>query len=1047
MAIWDVCIRRPVFTTMLVAVPVVLGLFSYFRLGVDLFPDVDIPIVIVTTTMRGAGVEEMETSITRLIEETVNTVSGIDELRSTTREGISQVVIQFKVEKNGPMAAQEIDAKVQTLLNQLPLNCDPPIIDRFDISASPVLSLAISGRRDIREVTHLAKKNIKEQLENLSGVGTVTLVGGRVRAIQVILDPDKMQKYPGLTIAGVRKVLSGENQEMAGGRVEQGQTQLTLRTLGRVANPEAISRLIVDNRNGAAIRIGDIARVEDSFEEPQNLSRIWNKDEADPLYQDTGQNAVTLFVQKQTGVNTVQVVDRVLARIQEIQPALPPDIRLQVIRDQSRFIRGAIDEIKRHGLMAVLLVSMTILLFIRDMRTTAIAALSIPASIVGTFALMDFLGLTLNNMTILGLILAVGIVIDDAVVVHENIYRFMEEKKIPASQAAGLATREISLAVIATTLSLLVIFLPIVFMGGQVGRFFNSFGMVIAFAILMSLFVSLTLTPMLCSRFLRVEENSKGSKSGWIWRFVENSYIHLLKFSLNCRWLVVVVSVGLVALTPWLMGVVGMEFVPRDDQGEFQVAILLPEGYSLERSEAECLLLEKEIRKFPSVVQTYTVVGDTTSRLGKGQGDISTANIYVRLTDLKQRKFSQFDVMKQVRGLVGEFPEFRASVQDVSAFQETGFRQVMIDLNIRGPEIEKLKEISLEMTEWMKTHPFFVDIDTSLTFRKPELRIIPDRDRLSDLGVSLENLSATVNILVGGEPVGKYKEEDEQYDIWLRAEKGHRLDAESISRLPLPSAKEGVSSVEIGNVASFAQALGPAVIERFSRQRQVVISANLEGMATGPAVDLIKEKLSSLELPPTYQWEFIGQAKLLADQISSFIIAFNLSFLFMYMVLAAQFESFVHPVSILLSLPLTIPFALLSLLIIGSPLDIYAMFGLFMLFGIVKKNGILQIDYTNQIRRQGVDRTQAILEANRTRFRPILMTTVMLIAAMVPMALGQGHGAASRAGLAKIIMGGQALSLLLTLLLTPVAYSLLDDFGIWCRRRFHKSMTSTETGP
>jgi len=1020
---------------MLMAAPIVLGLFGYFRLGVDLFPDVDVPVVIVTTTLRGASVEEMETSVTKLIEETVNTVSSIDELRSTTKEGVSTVVVQFRVEKNGQVAAEEIEAKVRSVLNQLPLNTDTPIIDRFDISAAPVVSLAISGKRDLREITHIAKKTIKENLETLTGVGAVTIVGGRQRAIQITVDPDRLLKYPGISIAEVRNTLLKENQELPGGKVDQGKVELSLRTIGRVISVQDIRKLIITSRNGLPIRIEDVARIEDSFEEPHNLSRLWTASENQINLISSGGNAVTLFVQKQTGANTVQVVDRVRARLDELITALPPDIRIETIRDQSRFIRGAIEEIKRHGAMAVVLVSLTILIFIRDWRTTLIASFSIPASIAGTFALMDFLGLTLNNMTVLGLILAVGIVIDDAVVVHENIFRYMEEKKKSALEAAGQATSEIAMAVTATTLSLVVIFLPIVFMGGQVGRFFNSFGLVIAFAILMSLFVSLTMTPMLCSRFLKLEEIIHGTKSGIVWRFVESVYMVILQYAMAHRSFIILLSVGLLLFTPWLFTVVGMEFVPRDDQGEFQVAILLPEGFSLERADQEVGNLEQKFRSLPAVTHTFTVIGDTTSRLGKGQGDISTANIYVRLHDLGNRSVSQFDVMKMAREIVSDFPDLRASVQDISAFQETGFKQVMVDLNIRGPDIEKLKNISNEMVAWMKTQPNFVDVDSSLSFRKPELLIVPDRDRLSDLGVSLDTLNSTVNVLVGGEPIGKFKEEDEQYDIWLRADKQFRNDKETISRLTLPSIKPGIGAVELGNVATIRNALGPASIERFYRQRQVVLSANLEGMPTGKAVEIIKQKLKTMDLPPNYQYEFLGQAKMLAEQVSSFIIAFNLSFLFMYMILAAQFESFVHPISIMIALPLTIPFAIVALILMRTNLDIYAMFGLFMLFGIVKKNGILQIDYTNQLRKNGMNQLDAILEANRTRLRPILMTTVMLIAAMIPMALGQGHGAASRAGLAKVIMGGQALSLLLTLLITPVTYSLLDDLGNWVRKK------------
>ncbi|HUY89371.1 MAG TPA: efflux RND transporter permease subunit [Pirellulales bacterium] len=1033
MTIWDICIKRPIFTAMLVSAPIVLGLASYRRLGVDLFPNVDLPIVTVTTTLRGASVEEMETGVTKPIEEIVNTISGIDELRSTTKEGTSQVVIQFVLEKDGAVAAQEVDGKVRTILSQLPEGTDSPIIDRFDIDAAPVMTVAVSGRRDFREVTEIAKKRIKEDLETLSGVGAVILVGGRQRAINAIVDPEKLLKYENLSIEDVRQALVRENQEQPGGRVDRGSSEVVLRTMGRVARPADFAKLIVANRNGQPVRIEDVGRVEDSYEEPRGLSRLWIKDEAEATGREIGDNAVSLIIQKQSGTNTVQVVDVVRRRLAEIEPLLPADIRCEVIRDQSRFIRNSIDEVKLHLVLAAVLVSLTILLFIRDWRTTIIATLAIPTSIVATFAFMDYMGYTLNNITMLGLILAVGIVIDDAVVVHENIFRHMEEYGRPAMAAAASATREIALAVVATTLSLLVIFIPVAFMGGRVGRFFSSFGMVVGFSILMSMCISFTMTPMLCSRFLKLEAGHS-SKGGFFWRLIDGAYGGILAWSLRNRWAVVLTTVGLLAVTPAIFSRVGKTFIPRDDQSEFEVAVMLPEGYSLERGDRVFAEIERRLEKLRGVTHAFTIIGDTTGRITKGQGDVTTGTIYCRLVDLGQRDYTQFDVMNEARKILADYPDLRVAVQDVSAFQGTGFRQVMIDLNLRGPDMDKLQEYSAEIASWMKAEGHFVDVDTSLSLRKPELRIRPDRERASDLGVSIQAIASTANVLVGGEPVSKYKEFDEQYDVWLRAERGERDDREAVERLTVPSQKAAVGVVRLGNVARFEQAQGPNTIDRFGRQRQVVISANLDGLALGDAVEKLGGRVRELGLPSAYRWEFIGQAKTMSESNVNFVIAFALSFLFMYMILAAQFESFVHPLTILLALPLTIPFALLSLMLLRTNLDIYAMFGLFMLFGIVKKNGILQVDYTNVLRARGMPRDAAILEANHTRLRPILMTTVMLVAAMVPMALGEGPGAGARAGLAKVILGGQSLSLLLTLLVTPVAYSLWDDFTQLWRR-------------
>jgi HAE1 family hydrophobic/amphiphilic exporter-1 len=493
-------------------------------------------------------------------------------------------------------------------------------------------------------------------------------------------------------------------------------------------------------------------------------------------------------------------------------------------------------------------------------------------------------------------------------------------------------------------------------------------------------------------------------------------------------------TVALLALTPVIFSQVGKTFIPRDDQSEFEVAIMLPEGYSLERADDVFGEIENRLQNVRGVTHTFTVIGDTTGRVTKGQGDVTTGTIYARLVDLDQREYTQFDVMNDARQILADYPDLRVAVQDVSAFQGTGFRQVMIDFNLRGPDMDKLQEFSGQIAAWMKREGHFVDVDTSLSLRKPELRIRPDRERASDLGVSIQAIASTANALIGGEPISKYKEFDEQYDVWLRAERCERDDREAVTRLTVPSDKPDVGVVRLANVARFENAQGPNTIDRFGRQRQVVISANLDEMALGDAVAVLGGHVRKMDLPPDYRWEFIGQAKTMSESNGNFIIAFALAFMFMYMILAAQFESFVHPITILLALPLTIPFALLSLLLLQTDLDVYAMFGLFMLFGIVKKNGILQVDYTNVLRAEGMPRDEAILEANQTRLRPILMTTVMLVAAMIPMAMGKGPGAGARAGMAKVILGGQSLSLLLTLLVTPVAYSLWDDFTRGWRR-------------
>lgn len=1018
MSIWDICIRRPVFTTMLVMGPVVLGVASYSRLGVELFPNVDIPVVVVTTTLKGASVDEMESAVTKPIEEAVNTVSGIDELRSTTREGLSQIVVGFKLEKNGDIAAQELRDKMSILYSQLPVGTDQPKVEKFNLDATPVITVAISGRRSLREITEIAKKLIKEDLEAVSGVGAVVLVGGQTRAINVTADPNKLRARE-LSIEDVRAALIRQNLELPGGRVDQGKREEVLRTLGRVKKPTDFADIIITNRNGYPLRIRDVAAIEDGVEEPRGLSRL------------DGDEAVSLVVQKQSGGNTVTVAETVRKRLDTIRATLPSDIRVEVIRDQSKFIKGSIEEVKFHLLLAAVLVSAVLLLFIRDWRTTIIAALAVPISIIGTFAFMNAMGFSLNNMTLLGLILAVGIVIDDAVVVLENVFRHMEDYGSTPWDAAQNATSEIALAVLATTLSLAVIFAPIAFMSGQIGRFFNSFGFVVGFAILLSMVVSFTLTPMMCARFLKQPKRAHGHSAGGFWGWIARRYVAVLRWVLGGRWgwhrgLVLLGALLVLASTPVLFMLVGSDFVPKDDQSEFEVAITMPEGSTLGEVSKTLIEIEAKLKTVRGVTNIFTTIGETNGRQAKAQGDVTRVTIYCRMTDLKDRKFHQRDAMADARKLLEVYPDLRTTVQEVKLFSSSAFKNVQLELSIVGPDSDKLDEYAAKVQKWMKTRPIFTDVDTSAASRNPELQVVIDREKAADLGVSVQGIASSLQVLVGGEPVTKYKEGSEQYDVWLRADQLFRDRPTAVSALTVPS--QSGKLVEVRNLATLVPARGPAAIERYNRQRQVSISSNLApGVALGNALPEVAAFVKTLEMSPEYGTEFLGEAKLMADSNSNFLVAFILAFIFMYMILAAQFESLVHPITILAAVPLTLPFALVSLLILQTPLDIYAMIGLFMLFGIVKKNGILQVDYTNVLIAKGVERNAAILQANEARLRPILMTTIMLVAAMIPIATGQGPGAGARASMAKVILGGQLLSLLLTLLITPVAYSVWDD--------------------
>ena len=1024
----DVFIKRPVFATMLIVCLVVLGLFSYKSLGLDLFPSVDIPTVTITTTLKGASVEEMETSVTKPVEEAVNTISGIDVLRSSTTEGVSQVIVEFTLEKDGDTAAQDVRDKVSVILSKLPEGTDPPVIQKFDVDSTPVVSVVVSGKRNMQELTDIADKKLKQDLETINGVGQVLIVGGSRRAVNVYVDTNKLEAY-GISIAQVKAALAAQNLELPGGRVDQGSREMVLRTMGRMETAEQFADIIVADKGGTPVYLRDIGRVENSVEEPRSLSRH------------DGQNAVTLVIQKQSGTNTVEVVDKVKARLAELKPELPDDITLSPIKDSSRFIKRSIDELKFHLFLGAFLVCLVVLIFMRDWRSTAVVALSVPASLISTFTMMKLMGFTINNMTLLGLTLSVGVVIDDAIVILENIFRHIEEKGSTPMQAAMEATGEIAMAVMATTLSLVVIFLPTAFMYGKVGRFFKSYGFTVATAILVSLVVAFTLIPSLAARVLKKKTEGlggeggggaahKGGKDTLLWKAVDGGYGKLLRWSLGHRLTIAVVTVLVVFSTVPLIKMVGKDFIPQDDTSEFEVVVDTPEGYTLEESGKVFKELEGRLAKLKGVTTVLTTIGQTA------QAGVTSGSIYVGITDIDQRgkkfplfgapKFSQMDVMGEARKVMADYPDLRVSVQPISMISGGGFRQTDLNFNVRGPDLDRLNEYTAKMVEKMRATPGLTDVDTTVSNRKPELRVQIDRKKASDQGIRVEDIASALKTLVGGEQVTKYKEGAEQYDVWLRAELKDRDDPTVLGRLSIPTSKGGL--VRLSNVVELKEEMGPAQIDRQDRQRQITVVANMEkGFPLSYGVTKAQEIAKGIDMPFEYKTDFTGRAKVMAETFSNFLLAFVLSLILMYIILASQFESFLHPVTIMLALPISIPFAILSLILLGQSLNIYSVFGIFMLFGIVKKNGILQVDYTNTLIAKGVPRDKAILEANHTRLRPILMTTVTLIAGMTPIALGQGPGAASRASMAKVIIGGQALCLLLSLLVTPVAYSFFDD--------------------
>ncbi|HBE88294.1 MAG TPA: AcrB/AcrD/AcrF family protein [Elusimicrobia bacterium] len=1020
MKITDLSVKRPVLTTMMILTVLVLGAASYLRLGIDLMPNVEFPFVMIQTSLRGAGPEEMESSVTKTIEEAVNTISGIEDINSTSFEGLSLVMIKFALEKDGDVAAQEVRDKVNSVLAQLPQGTDPPVIGKFDIGAQAVLNIVVYGDRGLIDLTRIARKSIKENIETVSGVGAVDIVGGREREIHIVVNPLKLAAL-GLPISRVRDAIVQQNIEIPGGKVEQKDKEFVLRTLGRIQDAREFGDIVVANINGAQIKVSDIGRVEDTGERMGTAS-FYN-----------GRPSVTVVVKKQSGTNTVAVVDNIKERLEEIRGSMPPDVMTTIIGDQSVFIKDSVNSVTEHLVLGAVFAALMVLVFLGDYRSTVISALAIPTSLIGTFFFMQAAGFTINVMTLLGLTIAVGIVVDDAIVMLENIYRHMEEHKMSPLKAALDGSREIGFAVVAMSAALLVIFVPLAYMGGIIGRFLKSYGLTIAFAVALSVFVALTLTPMLCSLFLKVRPGAKSRLERFtdaVNEWLASRYIVMLEWALaHKRRMVVFAGVIIVSMVPLFL-LLGKDFMPADDTGLYQISVTAPEGTSLGRMKELFAQIETETRQLPHVKSILSSIGTGTG----GNFGGSSANegyVLVELDDLSDRDLPMKDLILASREMMSKYKGLRVAVMPAGGF---GGGDAELMFNISGPDLGKLEEYSNAVAEKLRGIKGAVDVDTSFSYAKPEYRVEIDRGRAHDLGVKVQDIATSLRTLVGGEEdITKFKDRDELYQVRLRAEDVFRDRREAIEALMVPASDGRVTRLD--SVARVTEGLGPTQIARYNRQRNVQVTANVDGIPVNRLLAEADKAFKALGAPPEYKAGVYGRAKELGNMLKEFGIAFALAFIFIYIVLASQFESFIYPVSIMIVLPLTIPFAIISLFLTGQNLTLFSIMGMFMLFGIVTKNSILQVDYTNTLRERGLPRHQAMIEANRTRLRPILMTTLTLIASMLPTALGTGAGSGTRRTMAMVIIGGQALSLLITLLMTPVTYAYMDDFQEWARKK------------
>jgi HAE1 family hydrophobic/amphiphilic exporter-1 len=1017
MKLADISIKRPVFATVMMAVLVVFGVFSYPRVGVDMFPEIEFPIVTVTAVYPGADPETVESRVIDKLEEAVSTVNGIKTLRSTSMENVGVLFIQFELERKVDQAVQDVRDKVSVVLGELPEDLDPPIVQRVDMGAAPILSLAVAAPIPLRDLTKLADDVIKQQLQTINGVGGVDILGGQNREFQVWIDPGKLESYS-LAVGDVMQALAAQNVEIPGGRLDVGAKELSVRTLGQVHTKKQLENIIITASGGAPVRIGDVARVEDGVEEKRSYSSL------------NGKSALAMTVKKQSGSNTVEVAAAVKETVKKLQSQLPKGTTLSIPTDNSTFIRNSIHDVEVDLVYGGLLAVLIIFFFLHDWRATLISALALPVSVIATFAFIKAMGFTFNMMTMLALSLSIGILIDDAIVVIENIHRHLEQGA-PPLKAAGEATGEIGLAVMATTASILAVFVPVATMKGIIGRFFVQFGMTVAFAVSVSLFVAFTLTPMLSSRMLKVHSGKKSAVGQGIERFlgkIDLVYRKLLAGALAHP--VVTIGVAVLALVGSLVlaRTIPTEFMATEDRGQFSVKIELPTGTALGVTEKYAEEVATDIRTMPGVTATFVTVGGGT------MGEVNRADIQVNLVSKRERKFDQGKMITFIRDRYAKRTNALFAVEPVNMVGGGGsaFRSAVVQFNIRGNNYEKLNQAAHEIGDVLKTRGGYVDIDTSYRGGKPEVAIDIDRDRAADLGVPMAQIAMTIRSLVAGQKATEITTDGDRYDVRLKLDESFRQNPADLLTLKVRSTTGQL--VALSNVVSIAPSAGPAKIDRQARQRQVTLYSNLNIKTLGQAIPEINQ-IAKEKLPANFVSDWAGMGDIMKESFANLLGSLLLAVIIVYLVLAAQFESFVHPFTIMLSLPLSLVGALGGLILSHQPLGIMAMIGVILLMGLVTKNAILLVDYTNTLRRQGMSRSEALLAAGPVRLRPILMTTAAMVFGMIPVATGMSEGGELRAPMAITVIGGLITSTLLTLVVIPVAYEQIDRFSEFFTRK------------
>lgn len=1008
----DISIKRPVTATMLVLALVIFGLIGFSRLGVSLYPQIDDPVVTVSTTWQNARPEEVDNEITDILEDAVSGVSGIKHIVSESSEGRSRITITFELGKDIDVAAQEVRDKVSARLRRLPNDADIPVVDKLDINAQPIIWLAVTGQRAIEDLTYFADVQIRPLLQKIEGVGEVSVGAGREKQVHIRLVRERLAAYR-VGVDEVIEAIRRQHLEIPGGKIDSQAKEFLVRTVGEFETAEAFNDLIVAYREGVPIRLGLLGTAEAGRFEERPAGSFIQRGET--------HKTAALRISPRSGANEVAIAREVMKTLPEIRRMLPEGMDIHIATDTTRFIEQSIDEIKVQLVFGGIAAALVILLFLQNIRTTLISAVAIPTSIIATFACLYALDFTMNNMTMLGLVLAVGLVIDDAIVMVENIYRHRSSLGKGPMQAAFEGSHEISFAIIATTLVLAGVFLPVAFMGGMIGRFFYEFAVTVAFAVACSTFVAMTVVPMLCSRFLKL-----GAPNLQVFRIFDRAmalaadlYRQNMRGVLRRRPVMVLVAALALAGGAWLYSLLGQELVTQEDQGRFMVRIQTPLAYSMEKTESVRQRLEARLKEIPEVSHFFSFTGF---------GGANRASAMVTLVPRGERSRSQQEIQSEVRQFLRQLPDVRGNATAISPLGG-GQRSEDVQLVIQGPDITVLDSVSRQLMTAIEQTPGYSGVSRDLEIGKPEVRVRIDREKAAEAGISAESIASAVGALLGGIEVASFKEGGKSYEVWLRLQAEQRQIPGDVQRIFLRGGSGEL--LDVSGFVAIEEGVGPSVINRLDRQRAATVYATLEGdKLLGAAIPEVQAMADAL-LPEGYSTKFSGSAETLGETGQYVLFAFLLAVVLTYMVLAAQFESFSQPMAIMIGLPLSFIGAFGLLLLLGNTLNLYSMIGLVLLVGLAAKNGILLIDYTNQLRQSGMPLDEALIEAGATRLRPILMTAISTIAGVLPVALGIGEGSESRQPMAVAISGGMFSSTVLTLAVLPVIYSYLDQFSRW----------------